>query len=317
MKNTNFSNTSRFREVIYRQKANLPELITNLQSLVLDNKQTTFKEFPFALTQDLESRSPEIHSTRYMKYIMHQPIIAISHTDSLWLHRVGVPLISPFSMGVEAMTMSMAFGVLLPIFEEHFTKDPAQVFALLLISCLVIYPMIYKLVSALYSKRNPHQRSFPNYSAQDLMNEGFRLFTVLVCALVGLDLFEIPLQKAAIGAGIAVPLLEIFAKLPSLTEWSPTVFFEMLRNVFTTGAIFAPLMYILNSLPLWLPAVAVAAPWISMINAGSILLMLPIFATTIGTISFRLTNCFYEWNVPAQSISSDAAHVGLLTDSDA
>ncbi|MSP53034.1 MAG: hypothetical protein EXR81_02115, partial [Gammaproteobacteria bacterium] len=179
MKSSNFTDINRFRDIIGRLKSNLPNLVSSLIDSQLGSDFTlkSFKEFPFALTQDLESGSPEIHSTRYMKYIMHQPIIAISHTDSLWLHRIGVPLISPFSMGVEAFTMSMAFGVLLPIFEEHFTKDPAQVFALLLISCLVIYPMIYKLVSALYSKRNPHQRSFPNYSAQDLMNEGFRLFT--------------------------------------------------------------------------------------------------------------------------------------------
>jgi len=311
MYSTNFQQSTvtqqHFREFVVTRKEQLTRLITELQAnnLVSHAAADSFKKYPFALTQDTESLMPEIHSTRYMKYIMQQKNIAISHTDALWLHRIGVPMISPFSLGVEAITMSMAFGILLPIFEEHFTKDPAQVFALLLVSCLVVYPLVYKLASALYSKRNPRQRDFPDYHWQDLMNEGFRLFTVLTCALVGLDLFELPLEKAAIGAGIAVPLLEIFNKLPSLTEWTPTIFWETLRSIFTTTAIFGPLMYILNSLPRWLPTIVTVAPWLSMINAATIALMLPTYARVVGTISFKLTNYFYDWHTPAAVLSHD------------
>jgi hypothetical protein len=316
MKSSNFTDLRKFRSIIAENRQSLGLLVTRLinagiiQSCLDSRSDKAFREFPFVLTHDLESQLPEIHEARYLKDIMGQENIPISHTDALWLHRGGVPFISPFSIGVEAATMSLAFGLLLPIFEEHFAAaDPAQVFALLLITCLVLYPAFYMLLNKIYSwQYGVKQRYVPDYKYVDLMNESFRLFTVLVCALVGLDLFDVPLQKAAVGAGVAVPLLEIFKKIHSIGEWTPTVIGETIRDILTSGAIFAPLMYIINSLPQWLPQAALKFPYLPLINVGTVLIGLPALARIIGTLSFKLTDCFYVFN--ASTVDEDAPLLG-------
>lgn len=280
--NFNFSTLTEYRQFL-KQNARTPTLggtlVTALRSMKVEEVTVAenYERCPYVLVVNPITRGVEIHSTRHLRKVHSWSSIGLTHMDAILIsHYRNVPILSPFSIGVEAGTMSIIFGVLLPMLEEEqiINEDPARIFGILLIACLIIYPLIYKLASLALTKKNPQQRSMIMYSYDDLIMEGFRLFTVLVCALIGLDLTNSPINKAALGTGVVAPLLAIFGKISSLTEWNSVIFLALLRDLLHTGATFIPLMYIVNSLPEWLPEENKSL-WVSTVSPATVMVGLP------------------------------------------
>ena len=300
-----FANFKAYRQFLIGTQSDQLVTLLNDRSHILDRGM---EQFPFVLANNLFGK-PEIHPMRYLKKVYSQQPIGITQTDAILLsYYAKVPMRTPFSMGVEAATMAMVFGVILPLLEEHgvINEDPARIFALLLIGCLILYPVSYKLASLTWTKKNPAQRSLIMYSYDDLMIEGFRLFTILVCALIGLDLANAPLNKAILGTGIAAPLAAIFGKFSSLTEWNTVVVLSLLRDLLHTAAIFMPLMYIINSLDSWVPQdLDHRSTYLSVISPATVIVGLPLLGKSVGFLEELLTkgytaitNCIPQCQIP-------------------
>lgn len=246
------------------------------------------KIFPYLLVRDPATRLPKIYHVTDATGIYHYEKFHLSGADMLWLSHVGVQLVSPHSMVIEAVTMGTAFPVLLPLFQGEFGSNPPEVMLLLAISCFCLYPVLYQ-VASWYSPSK-----FPAFTPGELFNQTGRMFLVLLAALAGTNLdADTVWEKIAKGTAFAAAAAALINRYQAPAgSWSQFIL-QIVTDMMLVAATFAPILItVLKVLPTYV------APYIS---ASVVAYLMPPI-TTVTIITLFLTWGKYIVNGVAQKI---------------
>jgi len=273
-------------------------LLTDLSAIAM---QDSSKDFPFSLGIDArdssEAQSLIIAPSSYLKYLNSgSSIVPISHSDAYWLNRVQIPIIAPKSLGVESVTLAIAWGALLPIYQDIFAallpneiESRAAIYASLFFTCIILYPLFYEWASIC--------GKVEKVSRQQTIAEALRLFIGISCATAGYDVFTGPdfglshEVASFVAATIASLSSDFFNRFRYSTEWSSTTSFESFMTIVGSILWRFPLLYILKNLPFWLPPQVLA--YLPGIRAVTILVGVNLWTRAIYRGYDELRKFFY------------------------